>query len=250
MGNLGDLKNIQIVILGLCIAGATITSTVILSKGVIKVKRLTEEVITVTGSAEKGIVSDYTTWKSEISRRDSQMTVAFEKLATDIQKVKNYLLSKGIKDDEIIVSQISTSVFYKKDKKGNNTNDIEGYSLRQQIEVRSYDVPKVDEIARRSTELINKDIHFISGTPEYFYTRLSDLKVQMLAEATENAKLRAESMARSTGNKIGFMRSAKMGVFQITPINSYKVSWYGNNDTSSFEKKVTAVVNVAFSIEE
>jgi len=46
------------------------------------------------------------------------------------------------------------------------------------------------------------------------------------------------------------MRSAKMGIFQITPINSYDVSWYGNNDTGSFEKKVTAVVNASFAIEE
>ena len=72
----------------------------------------------------------------------------------------------------------------------------------------------------------------------------------MLAKATENAKRRAVSMAASTGNKIGLMRSAKMGIFQITPVNSYKVSWYGNNDTSSYDKKVTAVVNVAFAIAE
>ena len=44
------------------------------------------------------------------------------------------------------------------------------------------------------------------------------------------------------------MRSARMGVFQITPINSFEISDWGTNDTSSFEKKVTAVVNVTFSI--
>ena len=70
----------------------------------------------------------------------------------------------------------------------------------------------------------------------------------MLAKATENAKERAISMAASAGNKIGLMRSAKMGIFQITPVNSYDVSWYGNNDTSSYDKKVTAVVNVVFAI--
>jgi hypothetical protein len=71
----------------------------------------------------------------------------------------------------------------------------------------------------------------------------------MLAKATEDAKQRAISMAKSTGNKIGFMRSAKMGVFQIMPVTSTDVSWYGENDTSSFEKKVMAVVNASFSIE-
>lgn len=51
------------------------------------------------------------------------------------------------------------------------------------------------------------------------------------------------------GNKIGLMRSAKLGVFQRTPVNSYEVSWYGRNDTSSLEKKVMAVVSASFAIE-
>lgn len=71
----------------------------------------------------------------------------------------------------------------------------------------------------------------------------------MLAKATENAKQRAENMARATGNKIGFMRSAKMGVFQITPVTSTDVSDWGTNDTSSLDKKVMSVVTVSFAIE-
>ena len=250
MGSLRELKHIQIIILGLCIAGATIVSTVILSKGLMQIKKFTNEVITVTGSAEKKIVSDYIVWNSKFLRRDSKMTVAFEELKEDLKKVKEYFLSKGVKDDEIIVSQISTTVLYKKNEKGHDTNEIEGYRLGQGIEVRSYDVKKIDDIARRSTELINQDIQFISSAPKYFYTKLAELKVEMLAKATENAKKRAKSMAASTGNKIGLMRSAKMGIFQITSVSSYDVSWYGNNDTASLEKKVTAVVSVDFAIEE
>ena len=70
-----------------------------------------------------------------------------------------------------------------------------------------------------------------------------------IAKATENAKLRAENMVKATGNKIGFMRSAKMGVFQITPVNSTEIADWGVNDTSSLDKKVTSVVNASFSIE-
>ena len=71
----------------------------------------------------------------------------------------------------------------------------------------------------------------------------------MLAKATEDAKQRATSMANSTGNKIGFMRSAKMGVFQITSVTSTDVSDYGENDTSSLDKKVMAVLTASFAIE-
>jgi len=56
-------------------------------------------------------------------------------------------------------------------------------------------------------------------------------------------------VVKATGNKIGFMRSARMGVFQITPVNSTEIADWVMNDTTSLEKKVTAVVNAGFSIE-
>lgn len=250
MSKLGELKNIQIIILGLCIVAATICSTVILSNGLMQIKKFANEVISVTGSAEKKIVSDYIVWKSNFSRRDLKMTVAFEKLKEDLKKVKDYLIAKGVREEEVVISQINTSVLYKKTEEGYNTNEIEGYILSQEVEVHSYEVKKVDDIARQATELINQDIQLISSAPEYFYTKLTELKHEMLAEATGDAKKRAEQMASSTGNRVGLMRSAKMGIFQINPINSYEVSWYGNNDTSSLEKKVMAVVSVDFAIAE
>lgn len=71
----------------------------------------------------------------------------------------------------------------------------------------------------------------------------------MIAEATEDAKDRAEAIAKTTGNRIGTVRSAKTGVFQITSRHSTAVSDYGIYDTSSLEKDITAVVSVQFSLE-
>ena len=250
MEGLKVLRNTQIIILGICFAVATIASTMILSKGVIQIKRLAEEVIDVTGSAEKDIVSDYIVWTSEFTRRDPQLKAAYAKLQVDLKKVKEYLLAKGIKEDEIVVSQVATKILYMKNEKGNNTNEIEEYLVSQGVEVRSYSVQKVTDISRQSTELLDQDIQFISRSPKYFYKNLPDLKVEMLAKATENAKERAVKMAASTGNRIGAIRSAKMGKFQINAANSYDISWYGNHDTSSFDKKVIAIVHASFAIKE
>jgi len=244
------LRSTQIIILGICFVVATIVSTVIFSQGLIKIKKFSSEVIKVTGSAEKNIVSDYMVWTSSFSRKDLKMVDAFTILKQDLVMVKEYLTGNGIKEDEIIIAPVATEVLYKKTEKGTNTNEIEGYRLTQGIEVRSKDVKKTTDISRRSTELLEKGIEFISYSPEYFYTKLPELKLEMLAEATSNAKKRAEQMAVSTGNKIGVMRSARMGVFQITPVNSFDVSDWGYNDTTSLEKKVNAVVNVEFAISE
>lgn len=243
------LRNSQIIILGVCIAAATIVSSIILSQGFLKITKFVREQITVTGSTQKEIKSDYIVWKGTFSTRQVDLKTGYKKLNEDLEKVKKYLLNKGINDKEIIISQISTDKVYKKNEKGNATNEIQWYILSEGIEVRSKDVEKVDKISRESTELINENIEFESYAPEYSYTKLDELKIEMLAKATENAKQRAENMVKATGNKIGFMRSARMGVFQITPINSTEVSDWGVNDTTSLEKKVTAVVTVSFAIE-
>lgn len=243
------LRNSQIIILGICIAVATIASSIILSQGFLKITKFVREQITVTGSAEKRIKSDYIVWRCGFSRRDATLPLAYKVLKDDLGKVKTYLINKGANPKEMIISQVSTETIYKKNEKGNATNEIQWYRLSQNIEIRSNEVDKIDQISREATELINQGIELESSAPEYFYTKLDELKIEMLAKATENAKQRAENMVRSTGNKIGFMRSAKMGVFQITPISSTEVSDWGVNDTSSLEKKVTAVVTVSFAID-
>jgi len=243
------LRNSQIIFLGVCIAVATIVSSVILSQAALKVMKFTKEVITVTGSAQKEIKSDFIVWQCSLSRREADLPTAYKKLKEDSAKVEAYLVARQISPEEMSAQQIYTETIYKKTADGKETNEIQAYRLTQGIDVRSYDVDKVAGVSRESTELINQNIEFFSGSPEYFYTKLDELKVEMLAKASENAKLRAQSMAEPTGNSIGLMRSARMGVFQITPVTSTDVSDYGNNDTTSLVKKVMAVVTVSFAIE-
>ena len=243
------LKNSQIIILGICIAVATIASSVILSGGFLKVMKFTREQISVTGSATKEIRSDYIIWKGTFSRRDSNLKTAYTGLKNDLEKIKRYFTSKGVDENEVAVSSVGTNVVYRKNEKGNDTNDIQYYSLSQAVEIRSSDVEKITDVSRESTELIDQGVEFASQSPEYFYKKLDELKLEMLSKASENAKQRAENMVRAAGNKIGLMRSAKMGVFQITPATSTEVTDWGTNDTTSLDKKVMAVVTVSFAIQ-
>jgi uncharacterized protein len=243
------LKNSQIIVLGICIAVATIVSSMILSGGILKVMKFTREQISVTGSATEEIRSDYIIWKGNFSRRGTSLKAAYASLKSDLEKIKSYLKSKGVAEADINISSVATTTVYKKNKEGNDTNDIQYYVLCQSIEIRSNDVGKITDVSREATELIDQGIELESPAPEYFYMKLDELKIKMLAKASENAKLRAENMVKAAGNKIGLMRSARMGVFQITPATSTDISDYGMNDTTSLDKKVMAVVTVSFAIE-
>lgn len=249
MENYKPLRDSQIVILGVCIVIATVIASWILAQGAFRVVQFNQQQITVTGSAQKEIKSDYIVWRGSVQMREADLKVAYQNLRADLEKVKAYLLSKGVAPEEMLLTQVSTESIYKKSEKGTDTNEIEAYRLWQSVEVRSKNTDAVSVISRESTELIDQGIKFESNSPQYFYSELDSLKVSMLAEATENAKLRATKMTSATGNKIGLMRQARMGVFQITPANSTEVSDWGVNDTSSLYKKVTAVVNVSFAIQ-
>lgn len=207
-----------------------------------------DETIVVTGSARRRITSDRVVWRAGVSYQAPQLSDAYRALTQSVPKVRAYVVSKGVPEDQITISSIQSTTLTAKGPNGEDTGRVSGYSLRQQVEVRSGDVARVATLAREATELIDQGILLESNAPEYYYTKLDDLKVQMLAEAARNAKTRAEQIASSVGSRIGGVRSARMGVLQITAADSTEVSNEGVNDTSSLEKDITSVVSVTFSI--
>lgn len=202
--------------------------------------------ITVTGSAKQQIKSDLIVWQGTYSRQAKTAAEAYTLLAQDKVKVLKYLDGKGMNEKVRTVSSVYTLPIYETNFNGVTTNNILSYRLSQNVEIRSNAVDEVTQISREVTELIQQGIELQSNPPEYYFTKIADLKVTMLAAATKDAKLRAEQISSNTGSKIGKLKSAKMGVFQITPLYSTDVSDSGINDISSIDKEITAVVTCSF----
>lgn len=240
-------KNYSLAITAAIVGVAMIICTLVLSSAFNNFTS-SKNTVTVTGAAKKQITSDLIVWQGSFSVQSAQLPEAYNKLNQDQAKVKTYLQQKGIPDKDIVFSSINTMPINKVEEKGMKTNIIEGYRLFQTVEVKSDQVDKIAEISRTSTELINQGVQFQSQPPRYFYTKLNDLKIDMLGEASKDARKRAEKLAENSGGKIGELRSSKMGVFQITPLYSNEISDYGINDTSSKEKEITAVVSVDFYV--
>jgi hypothetical protein len=205
--------------------------------------------ITVTGSAQKEIKADLAEWNANFSASSTTLADAYSKLQANNSKVKTYLISKGFSADKLKFSSINTTTLYILNDKGASTNQISGYKLSQDVSIESNEIDKIDQLSREVTELIVQGVEINSFPPQFFYTKLSDLKVEMIGLASKDAKTRAEQIASSTGNTIGEVRSSKMGVIQINAKNNTEVSDYGVNDVSSLDKTITAVVTMSFSIE-
>ena len=137
---------------------------------------------------------------------------------------------------------------YKTNYNGNSTEEIIGFNANQKYTVKSDDVEKIKKLSTDINNLTEQGIEISGYEPSYFYSKLSDLKIEMLEKASQDAKNRAKAMLKATHNNVGKIQSLQMGVFQITPEDSNDVSDMGISDSSSIKKKVTSVANVTFRI--
>ena len=207
------------------------------------------DVLVVTGSAKRPIRSDYVVLRFSVSSQEPTAKAAYQNLKRQRERVQAYLQEQQVPEDAITLSAINTYNVPEIAVNGRQTGRILAYRLSQSLEIRSDEVERYTEISQQANELIEEGINLVVDRPQYLYTKLSQLRVEMVAEATKDAKARAEAIASSTGNTVGAVRSAKTGVFQITSRNSTDVSDYGIYDTSSLEKDITAVVSVQFGME-
>ena len=232
-------------------ATAIVLSAFIL-KSAYTAKNHSNDTISVTGLGETSFVSDLIVWKGTFSRKDVNLKQAYTDLNNDRSFIKKYLISKGVKDKQLVFSSviITKEYDYFTDESGNNISTFSGYKLEQTIEVESNEVDKVEEISRQVSELINSGVEFYSQSPEYFYTKLSELKLKMISQATKDATNRAEKIAENAGSSLGKLKNADMGVFQIVAQNSSEdYSWGGSFNTSSKKKKANVTIKMNFMLD-
>lgn len=204
--------------------------------------------ITVTGSASKIVKSDSARLTLSVGAREINQKASYTAIKNQTPIVIKYLEDKGIKKEDIDVKSIHGYKIYKQNERGYNTNEAIAFEGNQTIELKSNDVEKIKDISTDIQNLISKGINVEVFAPEYFYSDLASIKIDLLKEATLDAKQRAKSMLEAANSRVGKVKSMRMGVFQITPVDSTMVSDMGINDTSSIDKKVTAVANVVFKV--
>lgn len=217
----------------------------------IKYRSKAGETIVVTGLAEKDFVSDLVVWNGYYSRKSLDLKSAYSSLKQDENSIRNYLKKKGIKDGELVFSSVVINKEFdtRTDELGRQTSQqFSGYNLSQTIKVESADVARVEQLSREITELIETGIELNSSPPLYYYSKLSDIKIDLLGKASKDAKLRAESIASNAGASLGSLKKATMGVFQITGKNSNEDYSYGGAfNTSEKNKTGSITIRMEFS---
>lgn len=240
------MKNYLVVII---IALAVILSALIFGNA-IKNRNHDRNTISVTGLGSKDFESDFIVWSGSFSKKSMDLKEAYAELDKDRETIKNYLASKGVKSENIIFSAVDIMKEFDEtfNNYGSKTSSVfSGYALRQNVQIESNEVNKIEDISRQVSELINSGVEFYSNSPQYYYRRLAELKIEMIAAATKDAKLRAEKIAANAGSRLGSLKKADMGVFQIVAQNSAEeYSWGGSFNTTSKRKTATITVHLEY----
>jgi len=209
--------------------------------------------IEVTGLGKTDFSSDLIVWEGSFGSENNNLKQAYLSLEEKKSTINAYLTNKGIQPEELIYSAVSTN---KKTKTIYTINgdyageEFVGYQLNQSLEIESKEVDKIEKVSREITELLNQGVQFYSQAPRYYYTKLADLKIEMISKATEDARLRAEKIAEFSGGALSDLESARMGIFQITGQNSGEdYSWGGTFNTSSREKTASITMKLVYKVD-
>lgn len=231
------------------ILGLSFIIGVFIFVGAWKSNQSANQTITVTGSAKKEIVSDLGFLRGTLTVQASGPEFAFRELNRHKPFLLAYLDKKGFPKDKVEFFTMNNYPVYEIGANGYSTGRVIAYVYNQRMEISSSDVNKIKEISLDIASLVEQGINLNVEMPEYHYTKLAELKIEIQAEAAKDAMIRAQKIAEATGRDLGPMRTARMGVLQITPKFSNVISDYGINDLSSIEKEIIGVVNASFEIE-
>lgn len=231
----------------IAVAVGIVVAALLVSGAVADVGRK-NDVIEVTGSARRAIVADLGIWKGTVTVQTPTVAGSYAEVTAYGGRVRAWLAARGLADSVINVQPVETNRMMTVTSEGQETGQVAGYKVSQTIEVRLFDPRAIEKLAREAGALAGEGIPFEASSPQYLYTKLAELRIQMMGEATRDARARADVIAKAAGASVGNVRSANTGVVQITPRFSTEVSDYGMNDMTSIEKDITTVVKVTFAL--
>ena len=230
---------------------AIVASSIFLGKAYSDRNKVDGE-IKVTGLGKADFSSDLIVWEGRFGSQNIDLKQAYLTLESNKSTIDKYLTKKGINTNQLVYSAVKTNQKNKRiySSSGDYIGEkFSGYELTQSVQIESKEVDKIEKVAREVTELLNQGVEFYSESPRYYYTKLADLKIEMISKATKDARIRAEKISEFSGGELGELESANMGIFQITGQNSKEnYSWGGTFNTSSKEKTASITMKLVYKI--
>lgn len=201
------------VFLGLAVLGY------LLAHAAIQVKEY-ERTVTVKGLSEQEFMADVVIWPIQFSLASNDLQSLYQDVDSNTRKIIEFLTAQGISREDI---SLNTPAITDKSAQqyGNNDRAEFRYTGMQTVTVYSEDIKTVREVMNQLSELGKQGIALTGNNyqsqTEYLFTRLNEVKPQMIEEATRKAREVAEKFAADSNSTLGKIRKASQGQFSISP---------------------------------
>ena len=213
-----------------------------------------QQSITVKGLAVKDVEADNAEWTVTVSVNQPTFAEALNKLRAERPALDTFLTKAGLdksswqEGSESVTAHMETVYL----PQGGSKTEQKGYDASQSVTVATKDLAKIETANKNFLALQAEGHPVTASSPLYLVSGLEDIKMSLIAAATENAKKRAEEFVKQDKVKVGVMRSASQGAFYILAPggNSDTDDYGGTYDKTTIKKQAKVVVTIVYNIEQ
>jgi len=221
------------------LAGGMVVGGYLLGDG-LRRAHAAERSVTVRGLAEKDVTADLATWTIAYSATGTDLPGVRAEIERNTAALKDYFRSLGFPDDALTPTGAGVNQYM--------NNGVNTITITQRMQLRTTDIARAQKAVASQFDLVRRGVTLQEGSAmTYSFTRLNDIKPQMVAQATRDARSAAEQFAKDSGTGVGGIKSATQGYFSIDPRDGEQSGGYGAADTPY--KKVRVVTTVDFYLD-
>ncbi len=211
-------------------------------------------VITVKGLAQENHKATIGMWTVYVHAWGSSYANAMANNKRNLNKTIGFLISQGfeINDENITNLQVTKKIEYFTDVDGKYKSRQNGFNSRRNINISTKDLKKLQKVLKEIQSFIAQNQSVTFSPPQYYLENLEKIKRDLIAKATKDAYVRAKEFASTSGVKVGTLKSASQGSFNIlstSPSSDDNSDYGGSYDTSTIDKKVRLVVTIKYAID-
>jgi len=221
------------------------TSGYVLGDGLRRAK-MAERSVTVRGVSERDVTANLATWSIDFSNTGPELGPVQASVERQARAVRSFFQAAGFKPEEVTDSGVSVS--RERPSDGYARTGPDELTVSRTIQLRTTDVMKARNAFSRQAELLRSGVELSGSNITYTFTKLNDLKPEMIGEANRNARRSAEQFARDSGADVGRIRSASQGYFSVGPRDGEQCEDCGSTGGISPFQKVRVVTTIDYEI--
>ena len=230
------------IVIGICLVVGLSSLGYLLGDAAIRFKEY-ERTVTVKGLSEREYNADIVIWPIQFSAASNDLAEIYQLIDGSTTKIKSFLESAGIAPQEISYS--SPAITDKAAQQyGSQTTPEFRFTASQTVTVYSKNIEPVRKVMGKMSDLGKQGIVFTGSDyqtrTEYIFTRLNEVKPEMIEEATRKAREVAEKFASDSKSTLGKIRTASQGQFSIN----------ARDKNNPHIKKVRVVSTVAYYLSD